>query len=100
MPAITASVSPPRLVGIGFPPGRPFGPPDDADTQRRVLRAALDALPGMTRPGAHVDLDFAYPGPRGRFHPPEPPPIAKLVIRRPWLLPRLISGNVPEHAPR
>lgn len=100
MPDITASVSPPRLVGVGFPPGRPFGAPGDAETQRRVLRAALDALPAMSEPGARVDLDLAYPGPRGRFHPAEPPPIAQLIKRRPWLLWRLLSGRTPARSER
>jgi hypothetical protein len=98
MPAITASVKPPRLVGVGFPPGRPFGAPGDADTQRRVLRAALEALPAMTKPGTRVDLDVEYPGPRGRIHPAQPPPIAQLIKRKPWLLWRLVSGRLPHGA--
>lgn len=96
MPAITESVSPPRLVGVGFPPGRPFGAPGDADMQRRILRAALEALASMGEPGTRVDLDIAYEGPRGRMHPPTPPPIASLLKRKPWLLPKLISGKIPE----
>lgn len=95
MPEITASVAPPRLVGVGFPPGRPFGAPRDVETQRAVLRAVLEALPAMDAPGARLDLDLDYPGPPGRFHPPEPPPIARLILRRPWLLPRLLTGKIP-----
>ena len=52
----------------------------------------------MTTPGAQIDLDLAYPGPRGHIHPPKPPPIAKLIKRKPWLLRRLISGKIPDGA--
>jgi len=98
MPAITASVSPPRLVGIGYPHGHPFGAPGDADGQRAVLQAVLEAFSGMRTPGERVDLDLVYSGPRLRTHPPVPPPIARLLLRKPWLLPRLISGNIPSGA--
>ena len=95
MPDITEAVAPPRLVGVGFPTGRPFGAPNDSATQSRVLRAALATLGTMSEPG-RVDLDIPYPGPRARVHPPEPPPIARLLKRKPWLLPKLISGNIPD----
>jgi len=95
MPAITEAVSPPRLVGIGFPSGRPFGPPGDAATQTRVLRATLEALTAMTEPGTRIDLDIPYTGAWNRTHPPQLPPIAELLKRKPWLLPRLISGKIP-----
>jgi hypothetical protein len=52
----------------------------------------------MTKPGTRVDLDVEYPGPRGRIHPAQPPPIAQLIKRKPWLLWRLVSGRLPHGA--
>ncbi len=51
---------------IGYPLGQPFGTPGDAAARRAGL------------------------------HPKEPPPIVKLLRRRPWLLARLMSGDIPE----
>jgi hypothetical protein len=96
MPDITASTGAPRVAGVGYPQGQPFGPPGDADGQRAVLQAALDAFERITEPGGRLDLDFAGPPRRQRLHPQEPPPIVKLLRRRPWLLPRLVAGDIPE----
>lgn len=96
MPDVTASVGAPRLAAISHPLGIPLGPPGDAGRQRDVLRAALDAFESIDRPGGRVDLDFEGPPRSQRLHPPEAPPMEKLLRRRPWLLPRLMSGNVPE----
>ena len=40
----TETVRPPRALWVTFELGRPFGVPDDAAFQSRVLRAALDLL--------------------------------------------------------
>ncbi len=95
MPEVTASVGAPRVAGIGYPLGRPLGVPGDAEGQRAVLRAALGAFETIERFGGRIDLDFPPPARRGRLHPKEPPPIVKLLRRRPWLLARLMSGNIP-----
>ncbi len=95
MPDVTASVGTPRLVGVEAPGARPFGAPGDADGQRAVLRASLAAFESIEEPGGRVDLDFEGPPRRQRYHPKEPPPIVKLLHRRPWLLPRLVAGDVP-----
>ena len=98
MPEVTASVGTPRVAGIGYPLGRPLGAPGDAEGQRAVLRAALGSFERIEHFGGRVDLEFPRPSRRGRLHPKEPPPIVKLLRRRPWLLARLMSGDIPENA--
>ncbi len=95
MPEITTSVGVPRVAGIGFPGARPLGAPGDAEGQRAVLRAALEAFECLESAGGRIDLDFPGPPRRQRHYPPESPPIVKLLRRRPWLLPRLVSGDIP-----
>ncbi len=95
MPEITASVGTPRLAGIGYPLGRPLGTPGDAEGQRAVLRAALDTFERIESFGGRIDLDFPGPSRRGRLHPKVPPPIVKLLRRRPWLLARFMAGSIP-----
>jgi hypothetical protein len=41
LPEITAKVGVPRALEVPWPLGDPLGRADDADLQRRVLRAAL-----------------------------------------------------------
>ena len=50
-----AAMRPPRALWVPFPLGRPFGVPDDAAFQRRVLEAALALL---DRPAGPVLEDF------------------------------------------
>ena len=47
---------PPRALWVPFPLGRPFGAPDDADQQRRVLEQALALLDAPSGP-LLVDFD-------------------------------------------
>ena len=51
IPELTRAVGVPRLLGIGYPMGRPLGRPHDADGQRAVLRAMLDLLETAKGPG-------------------------------------------------
>lgn len=95
--AFSASVGTPRVAAIHFPGSQPLGPAGDADTQRDVLRATLDELVKMTDPGSVVDLPFEWP--RGASKATKPralPPIAKLMMKKPWLLPRFISADIPD----
>ncbi len=94
MPEVTASVGVPRLAGIGYPGARPLGAPGDAPGQRAVLRSALAVFERLESAG-RVDLDFQGPPRRQRHHPRETPPIVQLLRRRPWLLPRLVTGDIP-----
>ena len=51
-------VRPPRALWVPFPLGRPFGAPDNAEQQRRVLRRALALLEAPSGP-VLVDFDEA-----------------------------------------
>ena len=46
MPALAAAVLAPRIVGVEFPFGHPFGMPGDRGMQRIVLETALTVLSG------------------------------------------------------
>lgn len=98
IPDFTASVSAPRIAAIEHPLGRPFGQPGDAEGQRAVLRAALRALVEIDKPGGRVDLPFEWPEPPGkaRSEGRRMPPIARLMMRKPWLLARFIAGDIPD----
>ena len=97
LPDFTRSVGAPRVAGILHPMGQPLGAPGDADGQREVLRATLRFLAAARSPGERVRLPFEWPVPlhRVKWHG-EPPPIAKYLKRRPWLFPRLVSGDIPD----
>jgi hypothetical protein len=99
IPDLTRAVGVPRLAGIGYPAGRPLGRPHDADGQRAVLRATLELLASATGPDSYVELPLEWPESRAQAinaskgHPP--PPIVELLLKKPWLLPRLYSGRIP-----
>ncbi len=57
---LTELVVPPRSLFVNFPMGNPFGPPDDAEHQRRILLTALE-LAFNERPGEIVDLGETWP---------------------------------------
>jgi D-proline reductase (dithiol) PrdB len=97
IPALTAAVGVPRVAGISYPMSRALGEPGDADGQRAVLRATLEALASIDKPGTVVDLPFRRPGSRlrGRGHPRRPPPLARLLLRKPWLLRKLLKAEIP-----
>ena len=86
MPDVAQWLLAPRVVGVEFPFGHSFGRPGDDATHRRVLDAALTVLAGAPAPGTRVDLDLAWPQPRGEayksWQPSEPSPIVKLLLGR------------------
>ena len=98
IPAVTASVSVPRLAAIEYPLGRPFGEPHDREGQLAVLRATLNAFEAWEAPGGVVHLPYEWPeSPREvRAEPKEPPPITKYLRRHPWLFPKLLAREVPD----
>jgi hypothetical protein len=98
LPDFTRSVGAPRVAGIAYPMGRPCGAAGDAEGQRAVLKAALEVLEVAETPGDVVRLPFDWPEPlrRAQWHPREPPPIARHIRRRPWLLRRLVTGDIPD----
>src|SRR5262249_10154070 len=97
VPAFTAATGVPRLAAIAYPLSRPMGRPHDADGQRAVLRAALDVLATATEPGTVVELPFVWPESRAEASKGSQinPPIAQLLKRKPWLLIKLVSGDIP-----
>jgi hypothetical protein len=86
----------PRLAAIGYPECRLFGQPGDAAGQTAVLQATLQALVNSRTPGEVTCLPFEWQGDTTHTHPPETPPIVKLIQRQPWLLPRLLKREPPE----
>ena len=100
MPDLTRRVGVPRLAGISYPLSRPLGRPGDADGQRAVLRAALALLESATGPDTYVELPFVWPETvaqaRNASKEVPPSPITALLLKQPWLIPKLYSGQIPE----
>lgn len=97
IPALTEAVGVPRLAGVGFPVGLPFGPPKDRGGQADVLLAFLRTLESIREPGGRIDLPFEWSHASRAFptHPKRPPPIVGLLKQKPWLLPRFLSRDPP-----
>ena len=85
MPAVADALGAPRVVGVEFPFGHPFGLPGDGGMQTAVLTAALRVLAGAARPGSRVDVDIEWPVPVREayrsWQPAEPSPIVALLLR-------------------
>jgi len=100
IPDLTRAVGVARLAGISYPFGRPLGQPHDADGQRAVLRAMLDLLSSASGPDTYVELPFEWPESPARARNASkdlpPPPIVELLMKKPWLLPHLYSGHLPQ----
>jgi hypothetical protein len=98
LPDFTRSVGAPRVAGIRYPMGRPFGAAGDAAGQRAVLVAALRLLETAREPGEIAKLPFAWPEPLERARPrlPEPTPIGQHIRKRPWLYLRFLAGDIPD----
>jgi hypothetical protein len=86
MPVTAAQLLAPRVVGVEFPFGHPFGMPHDREMQRLVLGTALALLSGAAAPGTRVDVDLEWPQPRGEayraWQPAEPSPIVAQLLGR------------------
>jgi hypothetical protein len=98
IPDFTQAAGAPRTAGIAFPVGRPLGQPHDATTQREILRAALGVLETAEEPGSVTYLPFTWPeSPKvaRRVKATEAPPIAKLIMKKPWMYLKLVSGDIP-----
>ncbi len=92
----TASVGAPRVAAIEYPLGQTFGPPGDVAGQAEVLRATLDVVVAAQGPGTvHLPFEWHEPANRRGSEPPEPPPIAQLLKKKPWLIPRLLERDPP-----
>lgn len=100
IPDLTRAAGVPRLVGISHPMGQPFGRPHDADRQRAVLRAMLELLASATGPGSQVELPFEWPETPAQVRKASkdvpPSPMEELLRKKPWLLPHLYRGRIPQ----
>jgi hypothetical protein len=97
IPDLTRAVGVPRLCAIEHPFGLTVGRPEDQAGQMAVLRAVLQGLVEMTKPGSIIDLPYSWSEADGKLqlHPPQRPPIGEYLVRHPWLYPRLLSRNIP-----
>ncbi len=70
-----------RVAAVEHPFGRPFGDVGDAETQRAVLRAALEFAARCRAPGevAHLPFRWHEEPKQTKWHPPEPAPIIQLM---------------------
>ena len=62
---ITHAVAPPRAVFVHHPLGHQTGAPGDAEGQRTLVRAALEAGLAIRRPGEIVELPQRWQGDAG-----------------------------------
>lgn len=87
MPDTADALVAPRVVGVEFPFGHPFGMPEDRAMQRTVLETAVTVLAGARRPGTRVDVDIEWPQSRKEayraWQPAEPSPIVAMMLGRP-----------------
>jgi hypothetical protein len=99
MPELTRAVGVPRLAGISYPLSRPLGRPHDPDGQRAVLSATLALLETATGSDHYVELPFVWPETvaqaRNASKDVPPSPIGALLLKQPWLVPKLYSGRIP-----
>jgi D-proline reductase (dithiol) PrdB len=84
MPALAEERRAPRIVGVEFPYGHPFGMVGDKAMQRRVLELGLRVLAGATAFGTRVDVDIEWPVPLREVYrawqPKEPSPIVRQML--------------------
>ena len=97
----TRSGGAPRIAAIEHRFGRTMGRVGDTEGQLHVLRATLDALVAIERPGDVVHLPFRWkrPAPGAVRRKYEPAPIVGYLKRHPWKVPAFIAGRIPEPKP-
>lgn len=98
IPPLTRSVRVPRVAGIAYPMSCPMGTPGDVDGQGDVLKATLAVLETAKEPDTYVELPFNWPEtttPTQAADKQDLPPIAVLLRKKPWLVPRLYTGDIP-----
>src|SRR5258708_33587278 len=84
MPATAEERRAPRIAGVEFPFGHPFGMPNNRDMQRGVLGLALRVLAGASPFGTRVALGVEWPVPARvaypSWQPKGPSPIVKKML--------------------
>jgi len=100
IPAFTRATGVPRLVGVAYPMSRPMGRPGDTQGQRSVLKSLLGVLASATGPDTYIELPDIWPETpaQARKGADVHPPIAQLLARKPWLLAKLYTGEIPEES--
>ncbi len=99
IPDLTASTPAPRIAAVERPFGLTFGLPGDAAGQRDILRAALHGLASISDPGGVVHLPFGWSDDtKVKTEPPQIPPVAKYIIRRPWAFTKFYTRTPPDPA--
>ena len=99
IPEVTRAIGVARVAGIEYPMGMPLGRAGDAEGQRAVLRATLAVLERAEGPDWYEELQFRWPESPAEVRAKyghEDPPVAKLLKRKPWLLPYLFRAEAPE----
>jgi D-proline reductase (dithiol) PrdB len=98
IPELTAAVGAPRIAGIEYPFGRTVGMPGDAEGQRAVVRATLQALTEIEEPGVRVDLPFEWPeSPKEASAPlDEKPPIVKHLAKHITQVRNFMNRDIPK----
>jgi hypothetical protein len=82
MPSVAEERRAPRIVGVEFPFGHPFGMTHDRAMQGRVLELALRVLAGAVAFGTRVDLDVEWPVPLRHAYRSWQPKEASPVVRK------------------
>jgi D-proline reductase (dithiol) PrdB len=82
MPSVAEERLAPRIVGVEFPFGHPFGMPHEKAMQRRTLELALRVLAGAQSFGVRVDLDVEWPVPLREAYRAWQPREASPIVRR------------------
>jgi hypothetical protein len=82
MPAVAEERRAPRIVGVEFPYGHPFGMPGDRTMQRQVLELALRVLAGAKEFGTRVDIDIEWPVPLREAYRAWQPKEASPIVRK------------------
>ena len=82
MPSLAEERRAPRIVGVEFPYGHPFGMPGDRVMQRGVLELALRLLAGATVFGTRVDFDLEWPVPLREAYRAWQPSVASPIVRK------------------
>ncbi|HSG26525.1 MAG TPA: hypothetical protein VLA32_10460 [Anaerolineales bacterium] len=98
IPDLTASASTPRVVGVEHPFGQTMGKPGDSETQLAVLRGVLAALEDIDTPGDVRCLPFTWHQTLKEIQAQhkESPPISSYLVKRPWLVRKLIVRDIPD----
>jgi hypothetical protein len=82
MPSVAEERLAPRIVGVEFPFGHPFGMPGDRTMQSQTLLLALRVLAGASTFGARVDLDVEWPVPVRDAYRAWQPKVASPIVRQ------------------